>query len=149
MHVNVTAWNNALGLLNSLLGGDWCPDVMCMQEHHVTAGKITAAKNQARGIGYGGCLDAATPTDAGGTQSGTAVLARTHLATSLFDFYGTPPMPLGGTGRVTACHVWAGPRNESALVSTYICTREAMSHRNSDMIWEVAEWLVAIGRPFI
>ena len=83
----------------------------------------------------------------GRTQAGAAVLARTHLA--VLNYPGTPLVPLAGLGRVTACHVGAGPRGGSIHVSTYLWAGEGLSQRNFDIMWAVAEWIVAIGRPFI
>ena len=74
-----------MGWLNSLVGGESCPDVMCIQEHHIAESALDGVTNQARNVGYRGCWDAAVISEAGGTQAGTAVLARTHLATSVLN----------------------------------------------------------------
>ena len=112
VQVNVTAWNSGLRWHDSLLGGEWCPVVLCIHEHHITEDGPEGARNQARNVGYVGFWNAATASSDRGTKGGTAVLAWSH-------------------------------------VSTYLWSGEGMSQRNSDIMWEVAEWLVAMGRLFV
>ena len=121
---------------------------MCIQEHHVTDGKLDGAKTSEDG--YVGQWDAASPPVRHGAKGGTAVLARTQITTCILDYPGTPLVPMARTGRVTACHVSAGPRGGSILVSTHQWHGEGCrNERNSDMMRGVAEWPVDMGRPSI
>ena len=90
--------------------GGSCPDVLCIQEHHITGDGLDGAKNLTRNVGYAGRWGPAVSPATGGTKGGAAVLVRSHVTAFVISYPGTSPVPMAGTGRVTACHFAADQR---------------------------------------
>ncbi len=134
---NVTSWRSLTRLIRRVSA-----DVVLVQEHKVTKGRLAERVAWLRRRGWNALMAAAEPGPNGGPSAGTAVIARSHVGMSM-------PLVGGETivgARAVAARLEPPGCRPFTAIAAYLHHGEGLGRANLELLRDVGAFVTAQGR---
>ncbi len=134
---NVTSWRSLTRLIRGVSA-----DVVLVQEHKVTKGRLAERVAWLRRRGWNALMAAAEPGPNGGPSAGTAVIARSHVGMSM-------PLVGGETivgARAVAARLEPPGCRPFTAIAAYLHDGEGLGRANLELLRDVGAFITAQGK---